>query len=206
MDKMKKNSLDYYDYFCEFDDKDYDKDYDWDYDYYDDYEEDYDKDYDDYDKDYEKKDKKKDRKKDKKKDDKKDDKKDPKKDDKDKKHECKSSTKVRFKACEFCKLVDTEPVDLSKCADRDLKAKIVIKNVCFDRKFKVKVALLDKSGKVIETKTFKAVLRKNKKSHSDKDKGCGTFKKEVKFDLPKNKICHPFDLTIKVSAAYVDKC
>ncbi|MBU5455066.1 hypothetical protein [Caproiciproducens sp. MSJ-32] len=120
------------------------------------------------------------------------------------KDKCKSCTKIHFNPCELYKVVDTEPVDLSNCLERDLKAKIVLKNVCFNRKFKVKVALLDKCGKVIETKEFKAILRKNKKSCSDK--GCGVFKKEVKFDLPKNKVCHAVDLTIKVEAEYVDKC
>ncbi|ASW44152.1 hypothetical protein [Clostridium isatidis] len=201
MDNMRRYNMVNYEYSCGYDDRDYD----WDY-YEDDYEDNYDKDYDcdyeddydfdyDYEDDYDKKDGKKDNKKDNRKDDKKDDK------DKDK---CKSSTKIHFNPCELCKAVDTEPVDLGNCLERDLKAKIVLKNVCFNRKFKVKVALLDKSGKVIETKEFKAILRKNKKSHSDK--GCGVFKKEVKFDLPKNKVCHTLDFTIKVSAEYVDKC
>lgn|GEM_PF-6321180 len=201
MNMVREHNMDYY----EYDERAYNRDYYWDYDDEDDYEDDYERenakyyeddyDYDDYDNDYDDF-KKRNNKKDK--DNKKDDK------DKDKNDKCKSATKIHFHPCELCKVVDTEPVDLSNCLERDLKAKIILKNVCFDRKFKVKVTLLDKSGRILETKIFKAILRKNKKSRSDK--GCGVFKKEVKFELPKNKVCHTVDFTIKVEAEYVDKC
>ncbi|MCM1989319.1 hypothetical protein [Oceanirhabdus seepicola] len=119
-------------------------------------------------------------------------------------YNCVTTKKICFKPCEFCKKVDTKPIDLNKCTDRFLKLKVTINNVCFDKEISVGVILCDCRGKIIDFKCFTAI--KHKDCHSCCDKACGTLTRKVFFNIPKSDACRPLELTARVVANYTSPC
>jgi hypothetical protein len=117
---------------------------------------------------------------------------------------CMATEEIHYNPCEFCKKVDTDPIDLNKCTDRLLKLKVTLKNVCFEKEISVGIILCDKCGKVIDFKVFTAILHKD--CNHCCTKPCGTLTRFVRFNIPKSDVCCPLDLSARIVANYTSPC
>lgn len=123
---------------------------------------------------------------------------------KNKKSDCIISRQICYNPCEFCKTINTRPIDLNKCTSRLLKIRITLNNVCFDKEISICVILCDSSGKIVDSKAFTTILHKDCSSCCYKP--CGTLRRKVSFVLPKTDACRPLKLTAHIVANYTSPC
>ncbi|GAA0181327.1 hypothetical protein SH2C18_38740 [Clostridium sediminicola] len=121
-----------------------------------------------------------------------------------KRSDCMTSKKICYCPCEFCKTVNTRPINLNKCTSRLLKVRVTLNNVCFNKEVSISVLLCDHCGKIVDFKTFTTILHKD--CCSCCDKYCGTLRRKVSFILPKTNACDPLNLTAYVVANYTSPC
>lgn len=121
-----------------------------------------------------------------------------------KKSDCIISKQICYNPCEFCKTINTRPINLSKCTSRLLKVRITLNNVCFNKEISIGVILCDSCGKIVDFKTFTTILHKD--CNTCCDKPCGTLRRKVSFVLPKTDTCRPLKLTAHIVANYTSPC
>lgn len=116
---------------------------------------------------------------------------------------CESGNRVYFNACEICKKVNADEVDLKRTSGRLLYVNLTLKNVCFGKEISIGVIILDNRKNIVAFKTITTILQKDKCCGGDK---CGTLKRRVLFVLPQSDICNSLDLKVKVIANYTHPC